>query len=59
MSMSCEVDSNPGSIINITYDIDMLLVSDFGDVLFYGFAEAKCLDTGNYTCTADNGIGDE
>ena len=57
MSMSCVVDSYPGSFINITYNIDKLLVSDMGYLLDYGFAEAKCLDTGNYTCTADNGIG--
>ena len=60
MALSCYIDSNPRSTItlfNNSMNMHMPLLQETHTRLAeYTWDEAGCLDTGNYTCEADNGI---
>ena len=56
MTLRCDVDSNPGSTITLLNNSQTLLQVTNSKQAEYTWDEAGCLDTGNYTCEADNGI---
>ena len=56
MTLRCEVDSNPGSTIKLLNNSQTLRQVTNSKHAEYTWSEAGCLDTGTYTCEANNGI---
>ena len=56
MTLRCDVDSNPRSTIKLLNDSLTLHQVTNSNQAKYTWNKAGCLDTGNYTCEADNGI---
>ena len=56
MTLRCDVDSNPGSTIKLLNNSQTLRQVTNSKQAEYTWNEAGCLDTGTYTCEADNGI---
>ncbi|XP_041346834.1 igLON family member 5-like, partial [Gigantopelta aegis] len=56
MSLRCDVDSNPGSHIKLLNNSHTLHEVTISKQAEYTWIEAGCLNTGNYTCEAENNI---
>ena len=56
MALRCDVDSNPRSTIKLLNNSQTLHQVTNSKQAEYTWNAAGCLDTGNYTCEADNGI---
>ena len=56
MTLRCNVSSNPLSTIKLLNNSQNLRQVTNSKQAEYMWNEAGCLDTGNYTCEADNGI---
>ena len=56
MNLRCDVDSNPRSTIKLLNNSQTLRQVTNSNQAEYTWNEAGCLDTGNYTCEADNRI---
>ncbi|XP_041379189.1 contactin-3-like [Gigantopelta aegis] len=56
MTLRCDVDSNPGSDIKLLNNSQTLREVTNSKQAEYTWNEAGCLDTGNYTCEAENNI---
>ena len=56
MTLRCDVDSNPRSTIRLLNNSQTLRQVTNSKQAEYTWNEAGCLDTGHYTCEADNGI---
>ena len=56
MALRCDVDSNPRSTIKLLNNSQTLRQVTNSKQAEYMWNEAGCLDTGTYTCEADNRI---
>ena len=56
MTLRCDVDSNPGSTIKLLNNSQTLRQVTNSKQAGYMWNESGCLDTGHYTCEANNGI---
>ena len=56
MTLICNVSSNPLSTIKLLNNSQTLRQVTNSRQAEYTWNEAGCLDTGHYTCEADNGI---
>ncbi|XP_048241008.1 protein turtle-like [Haliotis rufescens] len=57
VTLRCQVDSNPRSVIRLLNGTEELTRADNSMTAEYRLASADCRQRGNYSCTATNNIG--